>query len=1118
MITRGRAGLLPAFLAVLAACTSDLSPVQPVLEPASIKIADSAPQELRIEAPADAPVLITLSTRDVDIKATILRTDQSALLYADAPNRRMGIETLLVEPPHAGVMTLRIERNDHGQASGTVQIRAVVLPTVTPDDRKRLEAARLEAIACLSFPDPARGNASAEAFAAAAQLHEENGDRRQAGTALLHAAGVRYTRAADWQGAAHLSAQALHHLERAGAAELAAFALRVQGAALGQLANASGLAVTSRNRISSRARKQLTESAGRFRSLGLPYEAGYALNYRGVSFLDAGERASASADFRQALEMFRTAKDRPAQALSLQSLALLSHDDGRLGDAMREFDEAIALIPRDEEPENYAHTLHNSALPLRVLGRFDEAIARYFEAGAILRELGDRDGEARALHGLGTTMLYAGEPERAAELLRAAIALRGETGARRERANSLFVLGQIERDGGAFDSAINLHRQARTLVDAPHDLAQAHLALARDYLAAASLPAARRELDLILQLNLPTSHRYLGLALTELGTLASREGRHQEAYDALARAIAIHKANGSDLELARALHRRADAKLRAGDTQAVLDDTAVALQILDAIGLQGTRVESRASFRASYRDVVELRIAALLRDAESMHKQGDPVEEQRLLQSALTASDRTRAQSVVEAWAAAPAGAEVPAELLARRKAAYELLAGKRQLQERLLETARPDEKRLGELAREIALLRTEANLIEERVAKSRDAARAPTAVTITGLANAVPPNVVVAEYFLGNAQSWLFTTSRGVVAVHSLPDKATLEALARRIHLEWRSAARSPDDRLATARDLATKLFRPLGTATPAGGLQIIPDGALHLVPMTLLALQAWPELRPGMIVTAPSLSALQAAGLARRPAADRTLAIIADPIYSEGDSRIDAGFRRIASSEAVPLTRVARDPASLQRLPSASAEARALIDLVNDPADMLALIGPDADRQRVLNSPLSRFRILHFATHAMADSQDPALATLALSRWNASGEPADGDLRLYDITQMQLNADLVVLSACDTALGREIAGEGPIGLSQAFLRSGARSVLASLWQVPDSSTAFLMREFYRHYLTKGQTAAVALQLAQNSVRRRAKWSDPYYWAGFQLVSILPMSGGVNDVERREE
>ena len=272
----------------------------------------------------------------------------------------------------------------------------------------------------------------------------------------------------------------------------------------------------------------------------MPYEAGYAVNYRGVSYLDAGERDQARADFDRALFLFQAAGDEPGQALSYQSLALLSHEDGRLADAVREFDDALALIPREDDPENYAHTLHNSALPLRVLGRFDEAIARYYEAGRMLRELGDADGEARALHGLGTAWLYAGEPDRATESLRAAIALRNRGGARREQATSLFVLGQIEREAGRHDSAIALHRQALVLAQAPHDLAQARLALARDWHALGDTAAARRELDELQHLDLPRTHRYLGQGLTLLGAIEAKAGRQEAADEAFARAIGIH--------------------------------------------------------------------------------------------------------------------------------------------------------------------------------------------------------------------------------------------------------------------------------------------------------------------------------------------------------------------------------------------------------------------------------------------------------------------------------------------------------------------------------------------------------------------------------------------------
>ncbi len=489
---------------------------------------------------------------------------------------------------------------------------------------------------------------SVSAYTEAAKLHETNGDERHAGIALLHAAGARYLRLNDWRGTADLAGQVRQSIDHADAPGLAAFALRVEGAALDQEAGSIESNPTIRNRTRERARERLTEAAGEFSALGMNYEAGYALNYRGVSYQDDGERELARTDFRQALELFHKSADRPAQALSLQSLATMDYEDGSLTDAMREFDQALALIPRNTDSENYAHTLHNSALPLQILGRFDDAIARYYESGQILRGLGDRDGEARALHGMGMALRQAGEPERAREFLRQAIELRNATGAKREQAYSLVGLGQIELDEGNTDTAIALDNQAVALVSTSNDRAVSLLALAQDHIAAGEPALARHQLEQILQLGLPATHRYLGQALTELGTLDALEGNAAASDDAFSRAIAIHKGNGSDLEQARALYRRAEARMRAGNTRSVLSDTASALRLFEQVGLQGTQAESRASFRASYRGVVELRIAAQIADAEAAGRLGDADQAQKLLRAAFASSDESRAQLLQE--------------------------------------------------------------------------------------------------------------------------------------------------------------------------------------------------------------------------------------------------------------------------------------------------------------------------------------------------------------------------------------------------------------------------------------------------------------------------------------
>jgi CHAT domain-containing protein len=151
-----------------------------------------------------------------------------------------------------------------------------------------------------------------------------------------------------------------------------------------------------------------------------------------------------------------------------------------------------------------------------------------------------------------------------------------------------------------------------------------------------------------------------------------------------------------------------------------------------------------------------------------------------------------------------------------------------------------------------------------------------------------------------------------------------------------------------------------------------------------------------------------------------------------------------------------------------------------------------------------LSRFRLIHFATHGLLDSQHPDLSGIILSLIDRNGNPQDGFLRLHEIYNLKLNADLVVLSACQTALGEEVRSEGLIGLARGFMYAGSPQILASLWSVRDRATAILMHRFYESLLDRHLTAAAALRSAQLSMIRDSRWSDPYYWAAFTLQGSL--------------
>ena len=188
-----------------------------------------------------------------------------------------------------------------------------------------------------------------------------------------------------------------------------------------------------------------------------------------------------------------------------------------------------------------------------------------------------------------------------------------------------------------------------------------------------------------------------------------------------------------------------------------------------------------------------------------------------------------------------------------------------------------------------------------------------------------------------------------------------------------------------------------------------------------------------------------------------------------------------------------------SLPRLLSSREEARNISAYAPGPQAVLNL-DFDASRENATGGTLADYRILHFATHGLLDSTRPELSSLVFSLYDEDGKAKDGFLRLDQIYNLNLDSDLVVLSACQTALGKDVRGEGLIGLTRGFMYAGARRVVASLWKVDDAATAEFMRRFYRNFLQKKLSAASALRQTQNEMKKVPRFRAPYFWAGFTM------------------
>jgi CHAT domain-containing protein len=280
-----------------------------------------------------------------------------------------------------------------------------------------------------------------------------------------------------------------------------------------------------------------------------------------------------------------------------------------------------------------------------------------------------------------------------------------------------------------------------------------------------------------------------------------------------------------------------------------------------------------------------------------------------------------------------------------------------------------------------------------------------------------------------------------------------------------------------------------------------------------------------------------------AGRRAAPKTVAVLADPVFDAGDPRLALASKRRSTGlniavntrsagdpqagpvksmmtdspnhnfEGSPLQRSLRSLGSgarssgeaghgrggLSRLPFSREEASAIASFV-PPRSFLEATDFRASRATATSGALGEYRILHFATHGILNSERPELSGLVLSLFDKNGKPQDGFLRMHEIYNLQMPADLVVLSACQTALGKEVRGEGLIGLTRGFMYAGAARVIASLWQVDDLATAELMKRFYRGMLKDGMRPAEALRAAQLEMLRNPRWATPYFWAGFVL------------------
>ena len=373
-------------------------------------------------------------------------------------------------------------------------------------------------------------------------------------------------------------------------------------------------------------------------------------------------------------------------------------------------------------------------------------------------------------------------------------------------------------------------------------------------------------------------------------------------------------------------------------------------------------------------------------------------------------------------------------------------------------------------------------------------------------------------EFSLGENESYVWAISRDSLKSYTLPAETRISEQAEKFYRQLTvppGSGEAAEAISASARELAQTLLAPMASELNKQRLIVVAYGALNYVPFPLLPSpkDGQPLIASYDVVNAPSASILGTLREERRQRTNRrVLAAFGSPVFqSNYAAKATDGNIAVASLQPVEHGRwqqAVRDieldgdtfnPATIKPLLYAGRELASLREVVGDSESMIAADFA-ASRDGLFKTDLTQFSILHFATHGFLDPARPENSGLVLSTITPAGKPQNGFVSLGDIYQLRAPVDLVVLSACQTGLGKNVRGEGVIGLTRGFMYAGASSVVASLWKVDDEATAELMKRFYQNMLEQGMTPATALRAAQNSFRQHPLWNAPYYWAGFTL------------------
>ncbi len=868
------------------------------------------------------------------------------------------------------------------------------------------------------------------------------------------------------------------------------------------------------------------------RAIGDRQGEGQVLYNIGLVYLGLGDSQKALDHFIQALPLVRVVGDRSTEAKILNGTAGAYTTLGKLTEALDCFNQSLGLHRAVGNRRSEASTLNNLGVLSSSLGEKQKAVDYYNQALSIIREFGDRRWESSTVNNIGVIYSELGEKQKALEYYNQALSLQRGTGERSGESRTLQNIGMVYQYLGDLQQALAYYNQSLSLARTLGDRRGEAATLQSIGTAYRSLGEVQKALDFLNQALLlrRATGDLVGEVFTvdQIGTTYSSLGKHEEAARYFEQALSLQRLMGTRNGQAEILGHLARAEMEQGRLALARTQIEAALNIVEDMRSKFVGQQLRTSFSAGTRVYYDMYINLLMQ----MHQQ-EPLAGHDV--TAFGASERARARSLLDLLTEARADIRqgVDRALLERERSLQQQLNARSEQLTRLLSGKHTEEQETA-ARKEVETLLTDFQDVEAQIRTQSPryaALTQPQPLSLKDIQQLLDQDTVLLEYALGEEHSYAWAVTPGSVKSFELPKRAVLEAEARRVY--GLLVNKSDDLYPAALTNMSRMLLGPVAAQLGRKRLLVVTDGALQYVPFGALpapgvnrrpsakgkertAKGYRPLILDHEVVSLPSASvvAVLRREVATRPPAPRKVAVLADPVFVKEDGRVKnrvegrqatggggADKKIIAGSLPSDVRRSADDfgLTRFDRLPVSRREAE-LITALAPRGQSLKALDFAASRATATSEELSQYQIVHFATHSLLNSQHPELSGIVLSLVNERGEPQDGFLRLHEIYNFKLDADLVVLSACETALGKEIKGEGLVGLTRGFMYAGAPRVVASLWKVGDSATSELMRRFYRNMLNARMRPAAALRAAQVSMWKERQWAAPFDWAGFVM------------------